>query len=271
MKKYLSILLATAVCGMVFAAEIVCSEQRFSGHLQGIAADDTGLYWSFADTVVKTDYTGKITASAAVPKHAGDLCAADGLIYVAVCYYNKADIERDGDTGWVYVYNDKLEFQRKIALPDTRRPDGITFCQGCFYVAGDDFGKPLHRENSIRVYSADWQHLRAVTVDIGRPTHYGVQTLNAVGDRILAGFYAQRPNSVFLSVPELKPEGTFPVAVSVGFAVMPKKFSGDRELYMVAQTAGNYKKGTAGGKVEIYEMRDGKYVPAEWNLPENNP
>ena len=270
-KKWLSILLAS-VCGMAFGSEIVCGEQRFSGHLQGIAADDTGIYWSFVDTVVKTDCAGKMTASVTVPRHAGDLCAADGLIYVSVCYYDKADIKRDGDTGWVYVYNDKLEFLRKIALPDTRRPDGITFCNGTFYVAGDDFGKTLHRENSIRVYSADWRYLRSVTVDIGTPTHYGAQTLNAVGGRILAGFYTKRqPNAVLLSVPELKPEGTFPVPVSFGFAVIPKKFSGNRELYMVARTTGNRKNGTAGGKVVIYEMRDGKYVPAEWNLPVNNP
>ena len=267
MKKFLGILFAWVLCSLASGSEIVCSEQGFSGHLQGIAADDTGIYWSFYDTLVKTDYTGKKIASVEVPPHAGDLCAVHGLIYVSVCYHRKADIRHDGGMGWVFVFDDKLEFQRKIALPDTSRPDGITFCNGLFYVAGDDFGKKPHPLNAVRVYSADWQFRRSIEVNIGKPTSHGAQTLNAVGGRILAGFYAKAPNSVFFSVPNLKTEAAANVSVCYGFAVMPKKFSGDRDLYMVGNSTGSRKNRTCGGRIVIYEMRDGRFVPAEWKLP----
>ena len=99
MKKTLFLLLLPGLAAMTFATEIVCEKQGFNGHLQGIAADKTGIYWSFYDTVVKTDYTGKITASATVPPHAGDLCVSEGKIYVSLTYYHKADIQRDGGKG----------------------------------------------------------------------------------------------------------------------------------------------------------------------------
>ena len=263
MKQTLFLLLLPGLAAMTFATEIVCEKQGFNGHLQGIAADKTGIYWSFYDTVVKTDYTGKITASATVPPHAGDLCVSEGKIYVSLTYYHKADIQRDGGKGWVYIFDQNLQFRQKIALPDTPAPDGITRLGDRFYVAGNDFGKALHRVNTISLYSADWKYEGRVQVDIGVPTAYGAQTLNAVGDRILAAFYAKGKGSYFLTLPDMKPVEPFPCAVSVGMAVMPPELARGREIYLVAKSTGTHKDKQWGGRILIYERLNGKIVPAD--------
>ena len=44
MKHFIIFLLLTFLSVITFAAEIVCQKQDFIGHLQGIAADKTGIY-----------------------------------------------------------------------------------------------------------------------------------------------------------------------------------------------------------------------------------
>ena len=263
MKCFIIFLLQTFLSVIVFTQEIVCQKQDFIGHLQGIAADKTGIYWSFYDTVVKTDYSGKITASATVPIHAGDLCVKDGKIYLSVVYYTPADIQKDGGSGWVYVYDQALQFKRKIALPNTPRPDGITCTADRFSVAGDDFGKELHSINTISVYSADWKFQEKIRVDIGFPTAYGAQTLNIVGNRMLAAFYAKGKGTHWLSLPDLKQMEPIPFSASVGFAVLPPEIAKGRELYLLAKSTGSRKEKKFGGKALIYENRNGTITPAE--------
>ena len=69
-KRWLATL-AAALCLTAPAGEIVCEAKGFRGHLQGIAADESGIYWSFYDTVVKTDWSGRELARVAIPRHAG--------------------------------------------------------------------------------------------------------------------------------------------------------------------------------------------------------
>ena len=261
LKRIVSVLLLALLAAPLSGGEIVCAPKGFAGHLQGIAADESGIYWSFYDTVVKTDWSGKELARVAIPRHAGDLCLSEGKVYVSVIYYDKKRAKREGGTGWIYICDTDLKFLRKVAIPDTPRPDGITFLNGKFYIAGDDFGKAPHPVNTISVYSRDLEFEKKITVDIGKPTRYGAQTLNAVDGRILAGFYAGKGNSVFLELPELKAAETFPRSVSVGMAPVPKKLAGKRKLFLIAKITG--KKGDNGGKVLVFEQRGKKLVPAE--------
>ena len=260
-RRFVAALSFVLFCGAVSAAEIVCEAKGFAGHLQGIAADSSGIYWSFYNTVVKTDYAGRELARVAIPRHAGDLCVAGGKVFVSVIYYDKKRAKREGGTGWVYICDTDLKFLRKVALPDTPRPDGIAFLNGKFYVAGDDFGKKPHPVNTISVYDREFNFERKITVDVGKPTRYGAQTLNAVDGRILAGFYADKGNSFFLEPPELKTVGSFPTSVSVGMAEAPKALSGGRKLFLIARLTGRKK--DLGGKVLVRELRGGKLVPAE--------
>ena len=260
LKNWFAALVALLGVTVASGAEIVCEKEDFKGHLQGIAADSSGICWSFYDTVVKTDYTGKILASVKSPRHSGDLCIADGRVYVSITHYDAETAEREGGTGLVYVYDANLKFLRKFALPDTPRPDGIAFCGGKFYVAGDDFGKQDHPVNTVSVYTPDFKFEKKITVDLGRPTKYGAQTLNEFDGGLLAAFYA-RNGSVFLTVPELKVSGVFPTSASVGFAFVPREYCGGRRLVLIARNTG--KRGAYGAKLLVREWKDGKLLDAE--------
>lgn len=264
-RKCIALAMLFSFTAMASATEIVFEKKDFKGHLQGIAADKTGIYWSFYDVIHKTDYTGKITASIASPVHAGDLCFFEGKIYVAVSYHKKSDIQRDGGKGWVYVYDQNLKFLEKISMPDTPNPDGITRYGDKFYVGANDFGKKLHPVNNISVYTKDWKYVGRIPVNIGFETAYGAQTLNAVGDRMLASFYAKGKGTHFLSFPDLKPIEPAPFKASVGFAVIPPELTKGRELYLVAKSTGKLGKNNFGAYLTVYERKsDGNIVPANF-------
>ena len=260
-KTILSLILFALVSTLATAGEIVCEAKGFPGHLQGIASDSTGIYWSFYDTIVKTDYTGKTLISVKSPRHSGDICVANGNVCVSVMHYDKEKEKEDGFRGNVYIYDTNLKFVKKVPLPETPSPDGITFLNGKFYVAGDDFGYEPHPLNTISVYDANLKFERKITVDLGKPTQYGAQTLNAFNGRILAGFYAQNGSAYFLAPPELKTEEAFPVSVNVGFAFVPENIAKGRKLCLVARNTGN--RSDYGAKVLVYELKDGKAVLAE--------
>ncbi len=264
MKKCFFVLLVViamfCVAG-VHAGEILCEAGGFVGHLQGISADATGIYWSYYDTIVKTDYAGKTLGSVKIPRHSGDLCAANGKVYVSVCYYDAKMVADEGGSGWVYIYDRELKYLQKVALADTPRPDGITFLNDKFYIAGDDFGKDPHPLNTISIYDKELKFERKVTIDIGKPTQYGAQTLNAFEGRILASFYAKDGNTVFLEAPELKTCEFFPVSLNVGFAEVPSELADGRKLFLAARLVGT--RGDWSGKVLIYELLEGKPVLSE--------
>lgn len=255
-----ALLAAFGVIGAA-AGTITCEKSDFRGHLQGIAADAGGICWSFYDTVIKTDYTGRIIASVKAPRHTGDPCIAEGRICVPIILYDRRDIEREGGTGWVYIYDTDLKFLGKIALPECPRPGGMTFHDGKFYIGGSDFGRKPHPVNPIYVYDREFKFERKAIVDIGVPTRYGAQTLNVADGKILISFYAKAPGSFLFSVPELKAEKAFPTSVSVGFAFVPPELAGGRKLVLIARNTG--KRGAYGAKLLIREWRDGKLVDAE--------
>lgn len=263
MRKHLFLLLATAVMFLtsVQAGEVLCEAGGFAGHLQGIAADETGIYWSYYDTIVKTDYAGKTLSSVKIPRHSGDLCSANGKVYVSVCYYDSKMVADEGGSGWIYIYDRELKFLQKVALRDTPRPDGVTFLNDKFYIAGDDFGKEPHPLNTISIYDKELTFERKVTIDIGKPTQYGAQTLNAFEGKILASFYAKEGNTFFLELPDLKTGKLFPVSLNVGFAEIPPALADGRKLFLAARIVGT--RGDYSGKAVIYELNNGKPIQAE--------
>ena len=110
-------------------------------------------------------------------------------------------------------------------------------------------------------YDAELGFERKITVDIGVPTQFGAQTLNAVDGKLLAGFYAQEGrNSLFLEPSDLKPAGRFPHRVDVGMAMVPPELAGNRKLCLIVQYTGT--RGSWGAKAVVYEFRNGILSPA---------
>ena len=114
---------------------VVC-EGVYKGHLQGVATDGESLFWSFTVKLVKTDSSGRILAARDVPNHHGDLCCADGKVYVAV---NRGRFNQmNSAVSEVRAYDcATLEAAGVWDLPDMPHGAGGMTCRaGKFYVVG---------------------------------------------------------------------------------------------------------------------------------------
>lgn len=152
--------------------EIVC-EGQYPRHLQGIAGNgvDT-LYWSFTDTLVKTDANGHILAKVDVPYHHGDLCLVEDRLYVA---WARKFNQPAGDDAHVYVYDaGDLSLLEIIPLPEVPfGAGGIAHHDGRFIVVG---GLPEgYEENYVYEYTADFEHVVTHVIPSGY-TRLGIQT-----------------------------------------------------------------------------------------------
>ncbi|WP_233200120.1 hypothetical protein [Blastopirellula marina] len=157
-------------------ARITC-DGRYPGHLQGICIDDAGhLYWPFTTELVKTDAQGKIVKKIPVASHHGDLCFADGKIYVAVNLgqFNKPAGSADS---WVYVYDaETLKELDRVATPEVvHGAGGMSVRDGRFYVVG---GLPPEvEENYVYEYDGNLKFSRRHVID-SKYTLMGIQSAN---------------------------------------------------------------------------------------------
>lgn len=170
--------LLAAVFGATHAAApppaAIHCEGSYGGHLQGIAADDAALYWSFTVSLVKTDLEGKLLQRIDVPSHHGDLCVHDGKVYVAV-NLGKFNEEPGQADSWIYVYNAAdLAFLEKHAVPEVvHGAGGMDMAGGHFYVVG---GLPTsHMQNYVYEYDAAFGLVQRHVLESGH-THLGIQT-----------------------------------------------------------------------------------------------
>lgn len=155
-------------------ADVIC-EGRYGGHLQGIAGDEDGnLFWSFTVDLVKTDGEGKVLHHVEAPTHHGDLCYADGTVYVAVNLgaFNK---EAGAADSWIYAYDAKdLALLWKKPIPEVvHGAGGMDVRDGHFFVIG---GLPsTHEQNYVYEYDGDVRFVERHEIDSGQ-TFLGIQT-----------------------------------------------------------------------------------------------
>ena len=173
------------------AQEIACAGE-YGGHLQGVATDGTSLFWSFTVEVVRTDLAGAVLATTgAVPSHHGDLCVADGVVYVAVNLgrFNQMDAGRSE----VRAYEARtLRPCGRWPLPEMRHgAGGMTAAGGRFYVVG---GLPATVEtNFVYAYDAGFRFVRRHDLATGF-TLMGIQTAAFEDGRFLFGIYGEDGN-----------------------------------------------------------------------------
>ncbi len=151
-------------------------EGIYRHHLQGICSDEKkALFWSFTTELVKTDAKGQVLKKIPVENHHGDLCYADGKIYVAVNLgqFNQPTGKADS---WVFVYRaDDLSLLSKHQVPEVvHGAGGMAYHDGVFVVVG---GLPEGvEENYAYAYSPDFKFLKRHVLKSGY-TRLGVQTL----------------------------------------------------------------------------------------------
>jgi hypothetical protein len=156
--------------------ETIQCEGTYPMHLQGISTDKkNSVYWSFTNAMVRTDLKGKVLNRVEVLNHHGDLCYADGKVYVAVNLgkFNRPAGEADS---WVFVYDarDLRELARHKVPELVHGAGGMVFKNGRFYVVG---GLPVgFNENYVYEYDKDFRFIQRHVIASGY-TQLGIQTV----------------------------------------------------------------------------------------------
>lgn len=191
---------------------VVC-DGTYPHHLQGIAADDQSIYWSFTTQLVKTDLGGKVLAQVPVANHHGDLCAHGGKLYVAVNLGKFNDPKGNADS-WVYIYNaDDLSFVSRHAAPEVfHGAGGIGVHNDRFYVVG---GLPDGvKENYVYEYDAEFHFVNKHSIASGH-TRLGIQTATFAHDRWWFGCYGD-PKILLVTDADFNLLGRFEFNCSLG-------------------------------------------------------
>ncbi len=209
-------LIASALSGVPAAPEwpfeVVC-EGQYEYHLQGVATNGVdAIYWSFTTVLVKTDLEGKVLARVEGPSHHGDLCYANGRVYVAWSnFFNKP-----GADGQVWVYDaDTLELLEKHSVPEaTFGAGGMDYANGHFYVIG---GLPTeYTENYVFEYDEQFKHVKTHVIPSGH-THLGIQTACFHDGRWWFGCYSRDGNpGLLVCDAEMKLLSMHEVSPSIG-------------------------------------------------------
>lgn len=203
-------------------ANVTCTG-RYPGHLQGICVDDRGhIFWPFTDQLVKTDATGQIVKKVPVASHHGDLCFADGKIYVAV-NLGKFNQPAGAADSWAYVYDaETLRELDRVATPEVvHGAGGMSSRAGHFYVIGGL--PPGIEENYAYQYDAELKFVQRHVIDSGYSL-MGIQTANFHDNHWWFGCYG-KPAELIKTDADFKMLGRWNYNCSLGVVgIAPGKF-----------------------------------------------
>jgi hypothetical protein len=152
----------------------VC-EGSYPRHLQGICTNDKdAIYWSWTETLVKTDLAGRILRQVPVADHHGDLCFHAGRVYVAT-NLGKFNQPAGAANSWVYVYDgDTLAELAKHPVPEAiHGAGGMAWHDGRFIIVGGL--PPGVNENYLYEYDESFRFRKRHVLASGY-TLMGIQT-----------------------------------------------------------------------------------------------
>lgn len=208
-------------------------------HLQGMAADQTGVYWTFTYDLIKTDYKGKVIKAIKLPKvHCGDMCIVDGDIFVSAFFNDRKLIAANNNyKSAIYRFDKDLKLKKRYTLPIQQTIDGITFHKGTFYVALR-MGNVAKKETVLMLFDKEFKFQKKLTVPIHAMTKYAAQNLTMVNGRILGAFYAKGPRSPLFDPSTLKIVSYINLKPDVGMAQVPVAIAGNSNTFLVGRLLG---------------------------------
>lgn len=243
MKLLLSFALTAASFLLPFTTELnaeipfhpVTCEGSYPRHVQGVCTNgQDAIYWSWTESLVKTDLQGKILKKVAAPDHQGDLCYHDGKLYVAVNLgkFNQPAGKADS---WVFVYDaDTLAELSRHPVPElVHGAGGMAYHEDKFIIIGGL--TPGTDENYAYEYDANLKFIRRHTLASGY-TLMGIQTVAHAEGAWWFGCYG-KPAVVLRADEQFKITGKWEFNAAVGIIHL----SGDR--FLIAENKGS--KGTS--------------------------
>ena len=234
----------------VYAKTIYSEAIDCRGHVQGITADETGIYCSFAYEFLKLDFAGKTLLRRPAPFHSGDATTDGKKIYVSVNLSDKQLAEKYGSRSCIFIYDRNCELLEVKPLKNLPGIDGIVFINGKFYIGLNYLGAQLRTENKIAIMDHNFNLLKIAAVTIGKNTKFGPQTLNNFRGKLMAGFYGGKGKTFIYDLKELessdavvKPIGAFPEDTTVGCVLLPKSVAKE-ETFIIARNRRKYNEQT---------------------------
>lgn len=204
------------LCLSLLHAETITCEGTYRSHLQGIDSDGTFIWWSFTNTLVKTDMSGKVVLSVPVTSHCGDICVHDGKLYAAINRgpFNKPTGSRDE----LQVFDaNTLTLLKTYPVEEYNHGFGaVEYHNGHLWLTGGL--PPDSPANIILEYTEDMQLVKRH--EVPPYTFMGIQTLNFALGHWWFGVYG-KPATLLLDeqfkvLPNLKAPN-----LSVGMAALP--------------------------------------------------
>ena len=192
-----SILICSASAGI--SENRIDSEGDYPSHLQGVCTDGTNIWWSHMVELVRTDMNGKVLVHVkGLRSHHGDLCIANGILYVAV-NHGKFNTEQDAES-WIYAYKgDDLSFVNRWKVPELRHgAGGMTYKDGHFFVVGGL--PPTHNENYVYEYTPEFRFVDRYVLASGW-TNLGIQTADYCCGHFFFGCYGGKNPITNATVP----------------------------------------------------------------------
>lgn len=203
---------AVSLAELPIGSVITC-EGSYKDHVQGMASDGEAIYWSFASTLVKTDFDGKILKSVPVPYHCGDPCLADGRLYVPYGggSWNR-EIGNAQSHNFIRVYSSDLELIREYRVPEVVYGAGcVEFHNGSFFIGG---GLPDGKtENYIYEYDKNFRFMKRHVIPVA--SSLGIQTIKYAAGSFWLGCYG-KPNFCIRTDEQFRIQNRYEYATTVG-------------------------------------------------------
>lgn len=224
-------------CRAEMPFKTVACAGSYPRHVQGVCSNGKdAFFWSWTDSLVKTDLHGKILRQVPAPDHQGDLCHVDGKIYVAVNLgkFNRPAGEADS---WVFVYDaDTLAELSRHPVPElVHGAGGMAFHQGRFIIIGGL--PPGTGENYAYEYDTGFKFIRRHTINSGY-TLMGIQTAEYADGSWWFGCYG-KPAELLRTDENFQVTGRWEFNAAVGIVHL----SADR--FLVAENKGSKETGNS--------------------------
>ena len=186
-----------------------------SGHIQGLACSEKGIYLSHATGLAKIGWDGKLIKHITAPAHLGGIAYADGKIYGAFILRSRGDM-KDGKPGLLRVWDEELNQVSEKAFQETAGSVGV-LGDTIYYAIGND--KKPHHPCSVKRVGLDLSDRGNQTFDFGYPIRYGIQAIATDGQSLICANYGGTSlvNPAFTTFKKLKCP-----SFAEGFARVPK-------------------------------------------------
>ena len=208
-----------------------------SGHIQGLACSEKGIYLSHQLGLAKIGWDGKLVKHIEAPGHLGGIACANGRIYGAFIIRRSKDM-KDGKPGLLRVWDEDLNQIDEKAFQETAGSVGV-LGDTIYYAIGYD--KNPHRQCSVKRLGLDLADRGNQTFDFGYDIKYGIQAIATDGKSIICANYGgvSLVNPEFTSFKKL----TCP-SFAEGFALVPKSIAKrETPVFVTVRALGGNMKG----------------------------